>query len=47
MSAVPGIPTSILVIVLAVIVAGLIARRVPVLRVAISILSWLIPAAWC
>jgi len=42
MSAVPGIPTSILVIVLAVIVAGLIARRVPVLRVAISILSWLI-----
>lgn len=42
MSAVPDIPTSILVIVLAVIVAGLIARRVPVLRVAISILSWLI-----
>lgn len=42
MSAVPGIPTSILVIVLAVIVAGLIARRVPVLRVTISILSWLI-----
>ena len=42
MSAVPGIPTSILGIVLAVIVAGLIARRVPVLRVAISILSWLI-----
>ncbi|WP_312487001.1 TIGR02281 family clan AA aspartic protease [Sphingomonas sp.] len=42
MSAGSGLPTSVLVIVGAVVVAGLIARRVPILRVAISIVSWLL-----
>lgn len=42
MSAVSGIPTPLLIVVAAVIVAGIIARRVPILRVAISIVSWVV-----
>ncbi len=37
-----GVPLPLLAVVLAVILAGIIARRVPILRVAISLLSWLL-----
>lgn len=42
MSAVSGIPTPLLILVAAIIVAGIVARRVPVLRVAISIVTWIV-----
>ncbi|MBB3878736.1 retropepsin-like aspartic protease family protein [Sphingomonas pseudosanguinis] len=42
MSAVSGIPTPLLILVAAIIVAGIVARRVPVLRVAISIVTWVV-----
>lgn len=37
-----GVPLPLLAVVLAVVLAGIIARRVPILRVAISLLSWLL-----
>lgn len=42
MSAVSGIPMPLLILVAAIIVAGIVARRVPVLRVAISIVTWVV-----
>lgn len=37
-----GVPLPLLAVVLAMVLAGIIARRVPILRIAISLLSWLL-----
>jgi aspartyl protease family protein len=39
-----GVPTPLVIIVIAVVVAGIVARRVPVLRVAINLVSWVLLA---
>ncbi|WP_230480530.1 retropepsin-like aspartic protease family protein [Sphingomonas sp. Leaf21] len=44
MFAEPGVPLPLVIIVVAVVIAGIIARRVPVLRVAISLFSWVLLA---
>ena len=37
-----GIPTPLLLVVVAIVVAGIVARRVPFLRLAINLVSWLV-----
>ncbi|MEK9211116.1 retropepsin-like aspartic protease family protein [Sphingomonas sp. 2378] len=40
----PGVPLPLVIIVIAVVAAGILARRVPILRVAISLVSWVLLA---